>query len=125
MQSNQRAAGGNPYYDNRSYDAVASGSGTPGDPATSDNSSVERRQSPPKRQPEPVNDYGIGFSQAPEYTSSTFSVGGSQHGNQSGGGAPPPPRKDGPMLRKPVQDTQSTQDKQKKRRSFFGIGKGN
>ncbi|TRX97757.1 hypothetical protein FHL15_001512 [Xylaria flabelliformis] len=58
----------------RSYETVASGSGTGSmgepvgyqtDPTSSENSSIDRR-SPPKRQ-EPVNDYGISFGQSPSY----------------------------------------------------------
>jgi len=68
----------------RSYETVgsASGSGSSGEPAgyqtdptSSDNSSVERVQSPVKRKPEPVNDYGIGFSQTATYQPSAFTVG--------------------------------------------------
>lgn len=58
----------------RSYETVTSAAegsrnsdqiGYQTDPTSSDNSSIERR-SPAKRQ-EPVNDYGIGFSQAQPY----------------------------------------------------------
>lgn len=63
------AANGNGH---RQYEtgASASGSGSSAEPAgyqtdptSSDNSSIERVQTIPRRQPEPVNDYGIGFSQ--------------------------------------------------------------
>jgi hypothetical protein len=83
----------------RSYETVtsASGSGSLGEPAgyqtdptSSDNSSIERVQSIPRRQPEPVNDYGIGFGQSPMYQPSTFSVGApSTPGGMSGGGSSP------------------------------------
>jgi hypothetical protein len=68
----------------RSYETVASGtgsgvSGEPAgyqtDPTSSDNSSFERVQSPPKRQPDPANDYGLGFSQSPTYQPPAFTVG--------------------------------------------------
>ncbi|KAL2261974.1 hypothetical protein VTK26DRAFT_2859 [Humicola hyalothermophila] len=68
----------------RSYETVttASGSGSSGEPAgyqtdptSSDNSSIERVQTAPKRQPEPINDYGIGFSQSSSYQPQSFTVG--------------------------------------------------
>jgi hypothetical protein len=114
----------------RSYETVttASGGGFSAEPAgyqtdptSSDNSSIERGQSVPRRQPEPVNDYGIGFSQS---TPPSFAV-GEQNSGMSGGGnnyqtsggnnyqtngaysygnpAPPVPHKDqAPVLRKPM-----------------------
>ncbi|CAN8099471.1 unnamed protein product [Discula destructiva] len=119
--------------DTRSYETVASGSGTSGerpgyvtDPTSSENSSIDRRQSPQKRQPEPVDDYGIGFTQPQQYQPSVFTVGtngGLQHGNEAGETGPPVPTKTGSMLRKPVQAVQQ-QDKQKKRKSWFSL-KGN
>ena len=72
----------------RSYETVTSAAqsgnsdiaGYQTDPTSSDNSSIDRTSSA-KRQ-EPVNDYGIGFSQAPAYQSPNFSVGlGSKGGN--------------------------------------------
>ncbi|PSR99382.1 hypothetical protein BD289DRAFT_37973 [Coniella lustricola] len=132
-QYTPRTAAASQYYGDRSYETVASGSGTSGERAgyttdpTSENSSVERRQSPPKRQAEPTNDYGIGFSQDPAYQPSSFTVGSQannqQFGSPTGVPAPTPPRKDGAMLRKPVQEIQAAPEKQKKRKSFFGIGK--
>lgn len=131
-QPNQR---GIPYSnapgDHRSYDTVASGSGTSGerpgyitDPTSSDNSSIERQQSPLKRQQVPVNDYGIGFNQSAEYQPSAFTVG--RDGQQQGGGARPPvPGKDGSILRKPTQDSQAGQEKANKRKSWFSLRKGN
>lgn len=112
----------------RSYETVtsASGSGSSADPAgyqtdptSSDNSSIERVQTIPRRQPEPSNDYGIGFSQSPTYQSPTFSVGMQDPGMSGAGGgydnyqvtrgpsytgaAPPVPQKEpGPVLRKPI-----------------------
>jgi hypothetical protein len=117
----------------RSYETVttASGSGSSAEPAgyqtdptSSDNSSVERVQSSvPRRQPEPVNDYGIGFGQSPSYQPPSFALGGQNAGMSSGGGgggydnnyqvssapttysnpAPPVPQKEtGGLLRKPV-----------------------
>jgi hypothetical protein len=111
----------------RSYETVASASGSGSsaepigyhtDPTSSDNSSVERMQ-PPKRLPEqPVNDYGIGFSQTATYQPPAFSVNPNglemkqnqaygQHGNGAGfgqGGPPTVPQKDnrGSILRKPM-----------------------
>lgn len=112
----------------RSYETVASGSGTSAEPAgyqtdptSSDNSSIERQQ--PRRQPEPINDYGIGFSQTPEYQTSSFTVaspGSAQYGYQNGGGAPAVPRKDGAILRKPTtQESQQRPDTGEKRKSWF------
>lgn len=134
-QYNQRAAGANPYHGDRSYETVASGSGTSGDrpgygtdPTSSDNSSVERQQASPKRQLEPVNDYGIGFNHAADYHPSSFTVsgnGGPQYGSPAGGaGTAQVPRSEASVMRQPVQDAQAEPGKQKKRRSFFGIGKG-
>ncbi|KAI1739274.1 hypothetical protein F4680DRAFT_141480 [Xylaria scruposa] len=66
----------------RSYETVASGSGTGSmgepvgyqtDPTSSENSSIDRR-SPPKRQ-EPVNDYGISFGQSPSYQAPGLGLG--------------------------------------------------
>jgi hypothetical protein len=68
----------------RSYETVASasGSGTSAeptgyqtDPTSSENSSIERMQAVPKRQPERVNDYGIAFSQSNSYQAPAFNVG--------------------------------------------------
>lgn len=131
-QYNQRGIPyGNAPGEPRSYDTVASGSGTSGerpgymtDPTSSDNSSIERRQSPLKRQQEPVNDYGIGFQQSAEYQPSAFTVG--NEGYQAPGARPPIPNKDpGTMLRKPIQDSQAGQEKAAKRKSWFSLRKGN
>ncbi|KAK4129536.1 hypothetical protein N657DRAFT_677138 [Parathielavia appendiculata] len=114
----------------RSYETVttASGSGSSAeptgyqtDPTGSDNSSLEPVQSVPRRQPEPLNDYGIGFGQSPSYKppSSTVGVqnsgmngsnyqldGSPNYGNPNQGGNPVPPavpRKDvGSVLRKQI-----------------------
>ena len=75
----------------RSYETVtsaaASGNSDPAgyqtDPTSSDNSSIDR-QSPAKRQ-EPVNDYGIGFSQPQAYHAPNFALGNNRHP------LPPPP----------------------------------
>lgn len=78
----------------RSYETVASGSGSGSsaepsgyqtDPTSSDNSSIERVQVPPKPQ-QPMNDYGIGFSQNSAYQPPTFTVGVQ---GQPGAGGPP------------------------------------
>lgn len=140
-QYGSRAPGGNPYPgshppgDQRSYDTVASGSGTSGDrpgyvtdPTSSDNSSIDRRPSPQKRQPEPVDDYGIGFSQAPQYQPSTFTVNsnGSPPQNLQGGGNGPAVPSKGSMLRKPVHTVQEQEQQEKKRKSWFSLkGKRN
>lgn len=123
----------------RSYETVASGSGSSGeqagyqtDPTSSDNSSIERRMDPARRQPEPVNDYGIGFSQAADYQAPAFSVAGQgapQYGHVNGGVAPPPsapavapavPKKEGGLLRKATtQESQAEPDTGDKRKSWF------
>jgi hypothetical protein len=102
----------------RSYETVTTASGASGgssaepggyqtDPTGSDNSSIERVQSVPRRQPEPVpvgggvNDYGIGFGQGqgvaayqtPGFTVGVLQQSGMNGGNgnnyQLSGGAPP------------------------------------
>jgi hypothetical protein len=142
----------------RSYETVttAAGSGSSAEPAgyqtdptSSDNSSVERGQSSvPRRQPEPVNDYGIGFGQSPSYQSPSLALGVQNSGMGTGGGsggyinnnnyqvggapghgnpAPPVPRKDvgGGTLRKPVSNNPVHQAHQprpaqpEKRKSWF------
>ncbi|KAK4147695.1 uncharacterized protein C8A04DRAFT_24242 [Dichotomopilus funicola] len=134
----------------RSYETVttASGSGSPAEPAgyqtdptSSDNSSIERlHSSVPRRQPEPANDYGIGFGQSPSYQPPSFTLstpqsasnGGGYGGahQTSGGGhyvnAPPPvPRKDvgGGIIRKPVTANPGHQarpaQQPEKRKSWF------
>ncbi|KAK0729081.1 hypothetical protein B0T21DRAFT_385198 [Apiosordaria backusii] len=105
----------------RSYETVttASGSGTSGEPAgyqtdptSSDNSSIERVQSAPRRKPAPqqpqqMNDYGIGFSSNSVYQPPTFAVGAQSSSSSTGDlpnsfqQAPPPPvPQKGSMLRK-------------------------
>ncbi|KAK4648389.1 uncharacterized protein QC761_109600 [Podospora bellae-mahoneyi] len=124
----------------RSYETVttASGSGTSGEPAgyqtdptSSDNSSIERVQSAPKRKPAPqqqqMNDYGIGFSNNSVYPPPSFAVGTQSSSSSSGDlpnfqqQAPPPavPQK-GSTLRKTttasppqVQDRPSPPEKRK------------
>jgi len=135
----------------RSYETVttASGSGSSAEPAgyqtdptSSDNSSIERVQSSvPRRQPEPVNDYGIGFGPSPSYQPPSFALGGQNPGMSSGGGgyannyqvssapgygnpAPPVPQKDtGGILRKPVSTMPVQQARSvaqpEKRKSWF------
>lgn len=120
--ANVYAAGNN----QRSYETVASGSGSSGeqagyqtDPTSSDNSSVDRHQLPPRRQPEPLNDYGIGFSQQAEYQPPAFSVAG-QGAPQNGEAAPPVPKKEGGILRKSTtQDSQAKTETGDKRKSWF------
>ncbi|KAK4105803.1 hypothetical protein N658DRAFT_513170 [Parathielavia hyrcaniae] len=98
----------------RSYETVttASGSGSSAEPAGyqtdptgSDNSSIEPGQHAPRRQPEPSNDYGIGFGQSPSYqppssvgvqnpgaTGSNYSLGGQPaYGAPNRGGIAAPP----------------------------------
>ena len=123
----------------RSYETVASGSGSgtsaelagyQTDPTSSDNSSIERVQSPPKRQPNPANDYGIGFSQSPTYQPPAFTVGvrgpgpkspiplGHPAQLQQNAMAPPPvPRKDAggnTIVRKPTATSVSMQQPQQR-----------
>ncbi|KAI1131737.1 hypothetical protein F5Y10DRAFT_44499 [Nemania abortiva] len=112
----------------RSYETVASGSGTGSmgeptgyqtDPTSSENSSIDRR-SPPKRQ-EPINDYGISFGQSPSYQAPGFGLGQGRVENP-----PPLPRKDhGSILRKPSRAAVSNEKSQErpgmgeKRKSWF------
>lgn len=108
----------------QSYETVASasGSGSTGEPAgyqtdptNSENSSVDRMQAHlPKREPEPVNDYGIGFSNTSSDQPAAFSVGYAPDGNgapssnyqlATGPGyevKPPVPQKENAVLRKPT-----------------------
>ncbi|KAK3341742.1 hypothetical protein B0T25DRAFT_464766 [Lasiosphaeria hispida] len=130
----------------RSYETVttASGSGTSAepsgyqtDPTSSDNSSVERMQAVPKRQPEPINDYGIGFTQPATYQPPPFVMGmgggrgGAQQQEASGalnynngrGPAPPPVPQKGPtmIIRKPsaADHVQQRPAAPEKRKSWF------
>lgn len=93
------------------------------DPTSSENSSIERRQSPLRRQQDSVNDYGIGFNQAPEYQPSAFTIKGGAP--QNGEGPPVPHKEAGSVIRKPNGGSQAGSEKQKKRRSWFGLGKAN
>ncbi|KID81845.1 hypothetical protein MGU_10823 [Metarhizium guizhouense ARSEF 977] len=113
----------------RSYETVTSaapsGSSDPAgyqtDPTSSDNSSIDRI-SPAKRS-EPVNDYGIGFSQTNAYDVQNFSV-GKQVKNHSLPPLPPPtepqaapppqsvPRK-GSLLRRKISQSSANPEKQK------------
>ncbi|KAK1752369.1 meiotically up-regulated gene 9 protein [Echria macrotheca] len=123
----------------RSYETVASaasGSGTSGepsgyqtDPTSSDNSSVERVQVPPKP-PQPLNDYGIGFSQNSAYQAPQFTVGLQNNPQSPGGqngyhpvGAPPPVPQKAPttILRKPtaIQQVQERPAMPEKRKSWL------
>ncbi|KUI65914.1 hypothetical protein VM1G_01710 [Cytospora mali] len=118
--ANVYAAGNN----QRSNETVASGSGSSGehpgyqtDPTSSENSSIERRMDPARRQPEPVNDYGIGFSQAADYQPPAFAVAG-QSAPQPG--PPAVPKKDGGILRKATtQESQAKPETGDKRKSWF------
>ncbi|KAK2073019.1 hypothetical protein P8C59_007333 [Phyllachora maydis] len=80
-----------------------------------ENSSVDRMQAHlPKREPEPVNDYGIGFSNTSSDQPAAFSVGYAPDGNgapssnyqlATGPGyevKPPVPQKENAVLRKPT-----------------------
>lgn len=123
----------------RSYETVtsaaASGSSDPAgyqtDPTSSDNSSIERRRSPAKR-PEPVNDYGIGFSQPQAGPDPNFSVGLGQRDNHPLPAPPaqaayppqapkPIPRKEAPSVlrRTTTQQTQQSAAAPEKRKSWF------
>jgi hypothetical protein len=130
----------------RSYETVASasGSGSSGevagyqtDPTSSDNSSIERMQAPANLRQEPVNDYGIGFSQNSTYQPSAFTLGvrgangkGPQPGGYQGGGGPPlhygapppvPQKERGAILRKPTADlyVEERPAEPEKRKSWF------
>jgi hypothetical protein len=133
----------------RSYETVASasGSGTSAepvgyqtDPTSSDNSSIERMQPPPKRQPDPANDYGIAFAQTTTYQPPAFNIGanGSAAGgppmapshNQNGGSYayssnPPVPQKDRNLVaRRPTHSASNDQLQARpsvgdKRKSWF------
>ncbi|KAI0450603.1 hypothetical protein F5B21DRAFT_508016 [Xylaria acuta] len=112
----------------RSYETVASGSGTGSmgepagyqtDPTSSENSSIDRR-SPPKRQ-ESINDYGISFGQSPSYQAPGLGLGRGRAENP-----PPLPQKDpGSLLRKPLKavasngTSQERPDMGEKRKSWF------
>ncbi|KAF6808264.1 hypothetical protein CMUS01_13936 [Colletotrichum musicola] len=128
----------------RSYETVtsAAGSGSSADqggyhtdPTSSDNSSIERVAPAPK--PEPVNDYGIGFSQNQSYQTPAFKFetgtpNGQPNGQPSGQGyssaktGPPMPEKSN-VLRRPVAAPQPQQQQQPqarpempaKRKSWF------
>jgi len=138
----------------RSYETVASASGSGSsaepagyqtDPTSSDNSSVDRMHAVPRRQPEPINDYGIGFNHESEFQAPTFTVGVKSSPLANGGGAvdaavagypqnngavnygnsvpPAPPQKD-KILRKPTNAQHTPQPQQRpaapeKRRSWF------
>lgn len=81
----------------RSYETVTSatpsGNSDPAgyqtDPTSSDNSSIDRTSSAKRR--EPANDYGIGFSQPPNYQTPNFSVGMGASSNSHPLPPPPPP----------------------------------
>ncbi|KAI0160265.1 hypothetical protein GGR57DRAFT_414075 [Xylariaceae sp. FL1272] len=113
----------------RSYETVASGSGTGSmgepmgyqtDPTSSENSSIDRR-SPPKRQ-EPMNDYGISFGQSSNYQNSGIGIAPDYTAPQQ---SPAVPRKDpgGAILSKSSRATvNSSQDRPgmgEKRKSWF------
>lgn len=125
----------------RSYETVTSAAASGGsdqagyqtDPTSSDNSSIERRRSPNKR-PEPVNDYGIGFSQSHGAPDANFSAGlgaRDQHplpappagGPYPGQGPPSIPRKEAPSVlrRQPTQQSQlsAAAPEKEKRKSWF------
>jgi hypothetical protein len=124
----------------RSYETVTSAAasgnsdhaGYQTDPTSSDNSSIERR-SPAKRpeQQQPMNDYGIGFSQGQSYQNQGLTV-GAPNGGPSGRHPLPPvpggmqqqqqqqplpavPRKDAPAVLKRQASEQTTD----KRKSWF------
>lgn len=126
----------------RSYETVtsaaASGNSDPAgyqtDPTSSDNSSI-RRASPAKR-PEPVNDYGIGFSQSQSYQPQSFAFESQASPSASGNHplpTPPPhaaqqqqyqappavPRKNAPAVLRREPSNQSPQDAGGKRKSWL------
>lgn len=124
----------------RSYETVTSAApsghsdptGYQTDPTSSDNSSVDRI-SPAKRN-EPVNDYGIGFSQPQGYEVPGFTVSNSSRNyplpppppphNDTPVNAPPAAPKKGSLLRRqPMQDDSNninTKNSSDKRRSWLG-----
>lgn len=114
----------------RSYETVTSaapsGNSDPAgyqtDPTSSDNSSIDRIA--PTKRAEPVNDYGIGFSQTQAYDVQSFAV-GNQANNHPLPPPPPPhtraqaaplppavPRK-GSVLRRQASQPDSNTDKRK------------
>ncbi|KND88632.1 Uncharacterized protein C19C7.04c [Tolypocladium ophioglossoides CBS 100239] len=120
----------------RSYETVTSaapsGNSDPAgyqtDPTSSDNSSIDR--APPAKRKEPVNDYGIGFSQSQTYQAPDFSVGLGANSNNhplppppteaaqySSGPAPGIPRKQPSVLKR--QASQQRPDNSDKRKSWF------
>ncbi|GAO14447.1 hypothetical protein UVI_02031600 [Ustilaginoidea virens] len=115
----------------RSYETVTSAApsgnsdptGYQTDPTSSDNSSIDRI--PPRRK-EPMNDYGIGFSNTHAYEAPTFSVGHQAnshplpppppHGNSAQVGAPSAvPRRASLLRRQSTQQDGNTD----KRKSWF------
>ncbi|TDZ38390.1 Uncharacterized protein CTRI78_v010862 [Colletotrichum trifolii] len=115
----------------RSYETVtsAAASGSSAEQAgyhtdpSSDNSSIERAH---PHKPEPVNDYGIGFSQAPAFKIENESANGGpskgQAYQQVNSGPPPPEQSD--VIRRPVATSRQSQSQSRpeapaKRKSWF------
>ncbi|KAG6067648.1 hypothetical protein E4U32_003240 [Claviceps aff. humidiphila group G2b] len=124
----------------RSYETVISAApsghsdpaGYQTDPTSSDNSSIDRIS--PAKRTDPVNDYGIGFSQPQGYEVPSFSVSNSSGSNHP---LPPPPpshdgiqaiptstapRKTSLLRRQPTQDSTNAvnTNSNDKRKSWFG-----
>ncbi|KAK6216253.1 Glucose-6-phosphate 1-dehydrogenase [Pestalotiopsis sp. IQ-011] len=119
--------------DQRSYETVASGSGSASygehsgyqtDPTSSENSSINRR-SPHKRQQEAQNDYGISFGQTPGYRPPVLGEAASQPRTMpdNSHAPPPPPKTGGPLLRKSSKAAVATEaprsESGDKRKSWF------
>lgn len=124
-------------HNDRSYETVTSAAGSGNsdpagyqtDPTSSDNSSI-RRASPAKR-PEPVNDYGIGFSQQQSYYQPEFTLSSQPQGQGNYPPPPPPPHADnaGPQVprkaapavlrREPSRQQQQLQEGGDRRKSWF------
>lgn len=118
----------------RSYETVTSAApsghsdpaGYQTDPTSSDNSSIDRIS--PAKRAEPVNDYGIGFSNTRAYEVQNFAIGNQAQNNPlpppppphaNAQSAPPPavPRKGSVLRRQPTQ--QDDNNNTDKRKSWF------
>ncbi|KAH8198622.1 hypothetical protein TruAng_007212 [Truncatella angustata] len=112
----------------KSYETVASGSGSASygepsgyqtDPTSSENSSINRRASPPKRYQEPRNDYGISFGQTPSYQPPSLGPDASHPRTMPDNShAPaPPPKGSGTLLKKGSAAAPQRPDMGEKRKS--------
>nr|XP_036585571.1 uncharacterized protein CTRU02_04432 [Colletotrichum truncatum]KAF6795622.1 hypothetical protein CTRU02_04432 [Colletotrichum truncatum] len=117
----------------RSYETVTSAAGSRSsaeqagyhtDPTSSDNSSIERVAPPPRR--EPVNDYGIGFSQPQSFQPAPYRPDNGPSNTQQQAYQPvssgPPEADKTNVLRRPVAAPQQKQQRPEmpaKRKSWF------